>query len=345
MIEELLERVYERDELAALDPPARRLALRALVAGAGPEDAPQVLRRLVDEVDGFGILAPLIADETVTDVLVNGPDEIWVERAGALEHTSLRFRDPAALGALVNRLLSAAGARADSSHPIADARLPGGARMHVVLPPVAPAGPLVSIRTFPATPLTLEDLVARAMLTAEQGAALRTLVRARTSIAIGGRTGTGKTTLLNALLGELPSAERVVVVEETPELRPRCGHAVSLVTRVANVEGRGGIDLACLVRAALRMRPDRIVVGEVRGAEALPALSALSTGHEGSLLSVHARSAAQVLDRLVSLALEAGSPASERSLREIARASFGAILHLDRDGAGHRRVVEILEVG
>ncbi|MDQ3646813.1 MAG: Flp pilus assembly complex ATPase component TadA [Actinomycetota bacterium] len=341
MMQDLLEKVFERDGLAELDPAARRLALRELVAQvAEPHDAPGLLAALVDEVDGSGILSALLADPGVTDVLVNGPDEIWVERSGILQRTDLRFPDRDSLLALVTRLTSLAGARADTSQPICDARLPDGSRLHVVMPPIAPDGPLVSVRTFPPLALGLEELTELGMMSAAEAGIFERWVVDRESIVISGTTGAGKTTLLNALLGVVPAGERMVLVEETPELRPRA-HAVSLIARRANVEGIGEVDLAALVRAALRMRPDRIIVGEVRGAESLVALGALASGHEGSLISVHARSADDCLDRLVTLALDAGSRASEHSLRDRVARSFRHAIHLVRGPKGHRRVAEI----
>ena len=337
------EEVLEREELADLDPAARRLALRALAAAASASPTPvSVVADVADEIDGYGPLTEYMRDPEITDVLVNGAREVWVERGGRLERTATRFDDDRSLEAFVERMLAQQGRRADASHPIADARLSDGSRMHVVLPPVAPVGPIVSIRRFPDAALSLSDLVDREMMSERDAAILRDAVGRRVTIAISGGTGSGKTTLLNALLGQV-SDERVVVLEETPELHPICPHYVRLVARDDNVEGLGGVDLAILVRAALRMRPDRIVVGEVRGPEALPALAALSVGHEGSMLTVHARSAADVFDRIVSLALLASSGASERALHRQARAAVGLVVHLHRPD-GLRRVAEILHV-
>ena len=337
---ELYERVLERDELADLDAPARRLALREL---AGSNDAPGLrASHLADEIDGYGPLTADMEDPMVTDVLVTGPNEVWVERAGELVRSGARFEGPDALASFVERMLAYEGRRADASYPIADSRLPDGSRIHVVLPPVAPEGPLVSIRRFPKRSLTLDDLVARGAMTESQADLLRDAVTARVGVVVSGGTGSGKTTLLNALLG-LVTTERVIVIEETPELRPSCVHVVRLVARDPNVEGRGGVGLDDLVRAALRMRPDRIVVGEVRGPEALPALAAMSVGHEGSMITVHARSAAKVFDRLVSLALLASSGATEAALHAQARAAVGLVVHLER-ARGTRHVAELVEV-
>ncbi|MGH2748690.1 MAG: CpaF family protein [Actinomycetota bacterium] len=341
---ELRELLFEHDELADLDPAARRLAIRDLVAswgeGAGLAEA---VGRAADFIDGYGPLTGVMTDD-VTDVLVNGPDQVYVERARGIERCDISFASAAELRSLVDRLLARANSRADASRPIADGRLPDGSRIHVVLPPVAPDGPLLSIRRFPRRSLTLDDLRARGTATDEEADVLAALVARRATLIVSGATGSGKTTLLNALLSLVPPSERVVTIEETPELRSACEHAVSLITRPPNVEGKGALDATALVRAALRMRPDRIVIGEVRGPEALDALAALATGHRGSMLTVHARSARDALDRLVELALGAGSGAREESIAARVRRAVDAVVHLERDSGGRRRVRQILEV-
>ena len=341
----LMDLVLEHDELADLDPAERRLALRSLVTRVlGTEHAAAIVPVLADAIDGFGPLSALMRDEDVTDVLVNGPNEVWVERRGSLERVDVRWDSEAELRAFIARWLGAAGARVDASHPIADARLEDGSRIHAVLPPIAPGGPLVSIRRWPRTGWSLPALVDAGMLGEEEALLLRSSVANRRSIAISGGTGSGKTTLMNALLAFVGEVERIVVIEETPELRPPCAHHVSLIARPPNVEGKGAIDLDALVRASLRMRPDRIVVGEVRGPEALSALDAMATGHEGSMLTVHARSARDALERLVSLSLYAASGASEESLRGRVLRAFDLVAHLERRD-GHRVLAEVHEVG
>jgi pilus assembly protein CpaF len=325
-----LDLLFDHPELADLDAAARRVAIEEVIDAAGVADAPAVAAELTDFVDGFGPLTSLMHDDSVTDVLVNAPNEVWVERDGKLQMTDVRFVDASELRALVDLLIGKAGGRADTSRPIADARLADGSRFHVVLPPVAAAGPVVSIRRFPRRPLDLDDLVRLGMIEVADHDALLELVRERCNLVIAGATGTGKTTLLNALLRAVAGDQRIVTVEETPELRVDGSHVVSLVARAPNTEGAGAVDLEDLVRASLRMRPDRIVVGEVRGAEALVALSALSTGHEGSMVTVHARSAADVLGRLVSLALTAtGAPGAD-VLHAQVRAAFDATVFLTR---------------
>jgi pilus assembly protein CpaF len=340
MSESLRAELFNHDDLAELEPVARRLALRRLALEAGIPDAASAAVELADEVDRFGVLTALMDDDEVTDILVNGPHEIWVDQAGRLSQTDIRFAGPEALLSYVQRLVGRAGARLDRSHPIADARLPDGSRIHAVLPPVAPEGPLVSIRRFPSRRFELDDLVARSMLDADEARRLTAFVEERRTIVVSGRTGTGKSTLLDALIRAVPTDERIVTIEELPELRSATEHRVSLVARGPNVEGKGAISLDQLVRAALRMRPDRIVVGEVRGPETLVAIEAMSTGHVGSMLTVHARSAAAVPDRLLTLALQAASGASEGSLRRQIEEAIDVVVHLDRR-AGRRRVASI----
>ena len=337
---ELLEAVWAHEELADLDVGERRLALRSLIAS---NELDCSIQELADWVDGWGPLSSLMRDPEVTDVLVNGPDEVWVERAGYLVPEGALFRDADELNRLLERLLGEAGVQANASRPLVDARLKEGSRLHVVLPPVAPRGPLVSIRRFPREGFRLDDLVARGMLEQDHAERLMTAVSERLTIAISGGTGSGKTTLLNALLGCIGPDERVVVVEESAELRPLCTHWVSLIARAKNADGRGEIDLASLVRAALRMRPDRIVVGEIRGPEALAALAAMSTGHPGSMVTIHARSGNEALNRMVALALSARTGLSESALTSSVCAAIDVTVHLERIG-GRRRVAEIERV-
>ena len=343
MNRDLMNRVLERDELAALDAAERRLALRALALEAGVEDVAAVVEELADEIDGFGPLSSLMREPGVTDVMVNGPREVWVERNGELELTDVGFGDERTLRGFIDVLAGRSGARVDASQPMASARLRDGSRLHVVLPPVAPGGPLVSIRRFPQRRFDLAGLVARGMLDERQARMLRAWVNERRNIAISGATGSGKTTLLDALVAETPGAERVIVVEETSELSPGCRHAVSLVTRDPNVEGKGEVRLDELARAALRMRPDRIVVGEVRGPEMATALDAMSTGHEGSMLTVHARDAAGALARMASLACRGARWLDRSAALEEVRDCLDVVVHLVRRG-GCRQIAEILEL-
>lgn len=338
----LMEHVYRFEELGDLDPAERRLALRDVLAEVvAPESLGAAVREVASAIDGFGPLTGVMTEPGITDVLVNGPHEVWVERRGKLELTDVTF-EPDELMAFVERHIGDAGGRVDASCPIADARLHDGSRIHVVLPPLAPDGPLVSIRRFPQQRYTLEDLRRSGTVDDAQVRVLVQAVHDRRSIVVSGATGSGKTTLACALLGLVGPDERIVVVEETPELRPQSPHAVSLLARRANVEGRGAVGLIDLVRAALRMRPDRIVVGEVRGPEAAAAIEAMSTGHRGSLLTVHAMSAALALSRLAALACEGTANTDHEVVGTRVRDAVDVVVHLARRGP--RRVVEeILE--
>lgn len=339
----LLDVVLEHDDLADLDPAQRRLALRAVLSDhVDTAELACAVADVADVIDGYGALTPLMRDEGVTDVLVNGTDGVWIEQHGRLQQTNVVLSEQE-LSDLIDRLLTRCGGRADLSHPIADARLPDGSRLHVVLPPIAPEGPLVSIRRFPARPLDIAHLVGDGMLTGQEATFLTDAVAGRMTIAISGATGTGKTTLLNALLNHVGDDERVVVIEETRELTPQSSHLVSLVARGPNSEGSGAVTTHDLVRAALRMRPNRIVIGEVRGAECLSALAAMSTGHEGSLVTVHARSATNALERLTTLALEAGSGASQEAIAARVHMTFDVVVHLERRGR-KRRVAEVADL-
>ena len=340
----LFERVLDNDWLADLDPARRRLAVRDLLtpeerAGA---DAVGAVTEVSDHIDGYGPLTEVMTRPGVTDVLVNGPREVWVEQDGVLRDAGVAWEDEDALRSFVDRMLARGGAGVDPAHPVADARLPDGSRVHVVLPPVAPGGPLVSIRRFPTVRFTLGHLVAGGMLSRGDADQLAGHVSARRSLAISGATGSGKTTLLNALVALVGPEERVVTIEETPELGPFATHVVSLVARPPNLEGAGAIDLDALVRASLRMRPDRIVVGEVRGREAAAALAAMATGHEGSMVTLHARSADEAPARLAALASAATPNLDPATVEARVRRAVDVFVHVGKRG-GVRRVEEILE--
>jgi pilus assembly protein CpaF len=340
LLRELADR---RPDLSELDPAARRLALRRHLDGmVPPDEIAATAAQLSEWIDGVGPLSHLMETDGVTDVLANGPNEIWVEKDGRLQLTDCSFQSSGQMLDLVERLMGGAGVRVDAQHPIGDARLADGSRLHVVLPPLSGDQPLISIRRFPPQPYNLTELVGRGFLGERDFDLLADAVRNRRSIAVGGGTGSGKTTLLNALLGCVSTEERVIVIEETPELRDTCGHWISLLTRPANLEGRGAVDQSALVHAALRMRPDRIVVGEVRGPEAAVALQAMATGHEGSMLTVHARSASEIADRLLDLALLSEGAPSEAALRRRIAAAIDVYVHVARSG-GTRAVAEIVE--
>ncbi|HVL99926.1 MAG TPA: ATPase, T2SS/T4P/T4SS family [Egibacteraceae bacterium] len=349
---ELLRRRVADDPVLAAVPegPARRGAVRSAVARAvrdeglllPPGALATLVRELSDALAGLGPVESLLRDPAVTDVMINGPDEVWVERAGRLARTALTYPDAQALHAAVLRVVGPLGLRLDRARPYVDARLADGSRLHALLPPLAPGGPIVTIRRFAAVRHGWEDLAASGAVPAPAGVLLRDCVARRRAVVCCGRTGTGKTTLLNLLLAEVGDDERVVVIEDAPELRPGCPHVVRLETRPPNAEAAGEVTIRDLVRQALRMRPDRIVVGEVRGVELVDVLAALATGHEGCMTTVHARAADEALVRLEGMALLAGLPLPA------ARAQLGVGLDvfavLSRGPGGQRGLVEIAEV-
>jgi pilus assembly protein CpaF len=291
------------------------------------------------ELTGFGPLEPLLADAEISDVLVNGPDQVWLDRGRGLERADVGFRDEAAVRRLAQRLAASAGRRLDVARPTVDARLGHGVRLHAVLPPVAPEGTLLSLRVVRRRTFTLAELVDRGTVVPGLDAVLDDLVQARVSLLVTGGTGTGKTTLLATLLSQVPAAERMVLVEDSGELAPVHPHVVRLEARLANAEGAGAVDLRMLVREALRMRPDRLVVGEVRGGEVVELLAALNTGHDGGAGTVHASAAAALPARLEALALAAGLP--RPALHSQLVAGVQAVVHLDRPGGAGRVVREV----
>jgi pilus assembly protein CpaF len=294
-----------------------------------------VVRAVRDELTGLGPIAPLLADPSVTDVMINGPDDIWVERDGRLQRTPVHLASHAALSALIQRVVAPLGLRVDEARPWVDARLPSGERFHAVLPPLAPDGPVVTIRTFARQRLTLADLVERGTLDATTGRLLEAMVRAGIAIVASGATGTGKTTLLNVLASAIPPDERVVTIEDAAELSLRQPHVVRLEARPPNVEGCGEVTMRELVRNALRMRPDRIVVGEARGPEVMDLLQAANTGHRGLLATIHAASPADVPARLEALALSAPGTVLD-VVRRLIAGGIEAVVHLERTPAGRR---------
>ncbi|MFE6870800.1 TadA family conjugal transfer-associated ATPase [Kitasatospora sp. NPDC057692] len=320
-------------------------ALRAARPPLGGDDALDTVRSLCAELVGAGPLDRLLAAPDVTDVLVNGPEEVWFDRGGGLRRaTGVRFADPEAVRRLAHRLATAAGRRLDDARPWVDARLPDGTRLHAVLPPIAAGCTHISLRVCRPRPFGLDELVAAGALPSRGGELLAAVVRARLSLLVSGGTGTGKTTLLAALLGLVGPEERIVVAEDSAELRPDHPHVVRLQGRPPNQEGLGELTLRDLVRQALRMRPDRLVIGEVRGPEVADLLAALNTGHEGGTGTVHANTAADVPVRLEALGSLAGL--DRPALHSQLRAALDLVVHLVRDpGTGRRRVAEIHTLG
>jgi pilus assembly protein CpaF len=299
----------------------------------------RLTRALGDELGGLGALDPLLRDPEVTDILVNAPDEVWLDRGAGLVRAPVAFADEATVRQLAVRLASRAGRRLDDATPYVDARLPGGQRLHAVIPPLSVRGTTISLRIPSRRRFTVADLVTAGSIDAEGAAWLVALVRSRAAFLISGGTGSGKTSVLGALLGAVPDHERIVVVEDTCELDPEHPHVISLEARPANLEGQGEIPLRTLVRQALRMRPDRLVVGEVRGAEVVDLLAAMNTGHEGGCGTIHANSAAAVPDRLAALALAAGMTLA--GVHAQVGAGLEVVVHLARQPDGTRVVAEL----
>jgi pilus assembly protein CpaF len=324
-------------------PTLRRAVARALAAEgivAAPDVWARLVRDLVDELGGLGPLEMVLRDPTVTDVMVNGADEVHVERDGRVQRVPVHFDDDQHVLRMLARTLGPLGARLDRAHPFVDAVLPGGVRLHAILPPLADR-PIVTLRRVPAVVPGWEELAELGTVPATLRSHLLDAVRSRRNIAVCGRAGVGKTTLLARLLAEVGD-DRVVVIEDAPELRRPASHTVHLRTRLPGPDGTGGVDVATLLRNALRMRPDRLVIGEVRGLEVADLLQAMNTGHDGSLTTIHANGATEAVVRLEGMALLAGIPLA--AARAQVAAAIDLVVALDRDPAGRRRVREVVEV-
>jgi pilus assembly protein CpaF len=309
-----------------------------------PSDRADLERQIADDILGYGPLEPYLNDPTVTEVMVNGFDQLYIERNGRIEETEATFLDDAHLLRIIDRIVSQVGRRIDESSPMVDARLPDGSRVNAIIPPLALSGPSLTIRKFSRNALTLENLVGLGSVTEQAADFLAQCVQGKLNMLISGGTGTGKTTLLNAVSAFVPTAERIVTVEDAAELRLLQRHVVSLESRPPNVEGEGEIRIRELVRNALRMRPDRIIVGEVRGGEALDMLQAMNTGHDGSLTTVHANSARDALHRLEMLVLMAGVELPIKAIREQIAGGFDLLVHISRLVDGSRRITQITEI-
>ena len=338
LLDRVRTRLVESDGEATAGRVAAALRAEGLVLG---DDAVlDLVRTLRHDLVGAGPLEPLLRLPGVTDVIVNGPSAVWIDRGAGLERTDVAFASEADVRRLAQRLATAAGRRLDDASPCVDARLPSGARLHCVIPPVSADGTLVSLRIPAASAFSLADLVERGTVDEVGAAMLRRLIDGRLSFLVTGGTGSGKTTILSALLGLVPQSARIVIVEDSTELAPRHPHAVRLQARTPNVEGAGTITMRDLVRQALRMRPDRLVVGEVRGAEVVDLLAAMNTGHEGGAGTVHANSASDVPARLEALGLTAGM--DRFAVHALLGAGLDAVIHLARRPAG--RVIDGIHV-
>jgi pilus assembly protein CpaF len=304
----------------------------------------RIVVSIVDEILGLGPLEPLLTDSSVNDILVNTAANVYVERKGILEKTAIRFRDNAHLLHTINRIVGRVGRRIDEASPMVDARLPDGSRVNAVIPPLAIDGPILSIRRFGTGPVTPKELVQKGAFTHNMSQFLQCAVRAKCNILVAGGTGAGKTTLLNALSGFIPNDERIVTIEDSAELRLQQQHVVRLESRPANIEGKGEVTIRDLVKNALRMRPDRIVVGEVRASEVLDMIQAMNTGHEGSMTTVHANTAQDAAQRVMAMLGMAGSNLTEPMMLQMIARAIHLIVHLTRQTDGHRRLSTIAEV-
>lgn len=296
------------------------------------------------DILGYGPLEPLLEDETVTEVMANGPSDVYVERYGLIERTAVTFQDDLHLMRIIDRIVSPLGRRVDESTPMVDARLPNGYRVNATIPPLSLDGPLLTIRKFAHTPYTSQDLIANGTLTPQIVAFLRACVEARINMIISGGTGTGKTTLLNVVSAFIPSNERIVTIEDTAELQLKQEHVVRTEYRPPNIEGRGEVTIRQLVINSLRMRPDRIIVGEARGGEALDMLQAMNTGHDGSLTTIHSNSPRDTLRRVETMVLMAGMDLPLKAIREQLSSAIDLIVHMERLRDGTRKVVQVSEV-
>jgi pilus assembly protein CpaF len=347
----LMDRI-DLESLQRLSQDQIRRELQALVERLLEEESAVVndierktlVRDIQNEMLGFGPLEELLADPSVSDILVNSHKQVYVERRGRLELTDVVFFDDAHLLKIIDKIVSRVGRRIDESSPMVDARLPDGSRVNAIIPPLAIDGPCMSIRRFSAVPLKMDDLINHRSLTAEMGEILQGLGKAKINIVISGGTGSGKTTMLNVLSGYISHSERIVTIEDAAELQLQQPHVVRLETRPANIEGKGEVSQRALVKNALRMRPDRIILGEVRGGEALDMLQAMNTGHEGSMATIHANTPRDALTRLENMVSMAAASLPTKAVRQQISSAVGVVVQIGRLTDGKRKVLSILEI-
>lgn len=340
------------EHLISLNEGERRLTIERLINQFMAEekviiprtDKELLLSRIIDESVGFGPLESLLNDEDITEILVNGPNEVFVEKRGRLERSNITFKDEAHIRHIIDRVIAPLGRRLDESSPMVDARLPDGSRVNAVIPPISLNGTLISIRKFRKTPFEMDDLISFQSLNDDMSRFIEALVEVKTNVLISGGTGSGKTTLLNAVAKAIPVYERVITIEDSAELRLNRPSVVGMEARPANVEGKGEVSIRQLVRNALRMRPDRIIVGEVRGAEAFDMLQAMNTGHEGSLTTVHANTPADAIRRVEGMVIMAGMDLPTHIVREYIVGALDYIIQAERLTDGSRKIVNIAEV-
>ena len=307
-------------------------------------DKQKIQKSVIDEVFGYGPITSLLEDPTVTEVMVNGPDDIYVERFGKLEITDKKFRDDRHVLHTIDKIIAPLGRRVDESSPMVDARLPDGSRVNIIIPPLAIKGPTITIRKFAVDPYTLEDLISFGTLTMDIAKFLRASVRGRINIIVSGGTGSGKTTFLNVVSGFIPENERIVTIEDAAELQLQQRHVLTLESRPANIEGKGKVNIRDLVVNSLRMRPDRIIVGEVRSGEALDMLQAMNTGHDGSLTTIHANTPRDSLSRIETMVMMSGMELPSRAIREQISSAINLIIQVGRFTDGTRKINKITEI-
>jgi pilus assembly protein CpaF len=358
-IDELVEHYKTRlltetnlEQLTNLSDGERRLSIERLINQFMSEEKvviprherDSMLSRLIDESVGFGPLEALLKDDDITEILVNGPREVFIEKRGKLQKSDVMFKDEEHVRHIIDRVVAPLGRRIDESSPMVDARLPDGSRVNAVIPPISLNGTLISIRKFRKTPFEMDDLISYSTLTEEMSEFLQAIVEAKTNILVSGGTGSGKTTFLNAVAKAIPLRERVITIEDSAELRLNRSSVVGMEARPSNVEGKGEISIRQLVKNALRMRPDRIIVGEVRGAEAFDMLQAMNTGHEGSLTTVHANTPSDAISRVEGMVVMAGMDLPTHIIREYIVGALDFIVQVERLTDGTRKLMNISEV-
>ncbi len=339
--------LFKREATGDLNERVTRAVTEQLVLDRTPltrEERRQIIREITDDILGYGPLEPFLRDDSVTEVMVNAFDRIYVERLGKIERTQAAFADNSHLLRIIDKIVSQVGRRVDESSPMVDARLPDGSRVNAIIPPLALRGPTLTIRKFARDPYTMNDLISFGTVSPKSAQFLASCVKGKLNILISGGTGTGKTTTLNAMSAFVPNDERIVTIEDAAELQLQQEHVITLESRPPNIEGSGEVRIRELVRNALRMRPDRIIVGEVRGPETLDMLQAMNTGHEGSLTTIHANSPRDALSRLETLVLTAGVELPLRAIREQISSAFDLLVQISRLVDGSRRITHVTEV-
>jgi pilus assembly protein CpaF len=339
--------ILKDDDIAAIVPKIDEMAVELILEDEsfrGKIDRKKVVEELINDLTGFGPINPLLLDPEITEVMVNGPNQVYVERGGKIEITFVQFRDDEHVMNIIDKIVAPIGRRVDESSPMVDARLPDGSRVNVIIPPLALKGPTITIRKFSKDPFTIDNLIDFGTITRDMAIFLEACVKAKLNIFVSGGTGSGKTTTLNVLSSFIPSDERIVTIEDAAELQLWQDHVVSLESRPSNIEGKGAITIRDLVRNSLRMRPERIVIGEVRGGEALDMLQAMNTGHDGSLATGHSNSPRDMISRLETMVLMGGIDLPVKAIREQIAGAIDVIIQQSRLKDGSRRITNITEV-